>query len=221
MTNDAARTKQEERLRRTVVPAQTAVLTMELQRTVVGPQAMLPALVEEVQRAGTLIAAGKVCAAAREGGSRVVHCTIEERADGAGAAENCKLFVMAGRMRAAGTSGLISGSEGARLVEELGDDPRDITVARIHGMSPFMSTSLDQILRNLGVRTVIATGVSVNVGVFGMVMSAIDLGYQVVLVRDAVAGVPVEYAQSVIDNSLSMLATVVTSDELLAAWDRV
>ncbi len=85
-------------------------------------------------------------------------------------------------------------------------------------MTPFMSTSLDQILRNLGVRTVVVTGVSVNLGVMGMVMSAVDLGYQVVLARDAVAGVPVEYAQAVIENSLSLLATVVTSDELLAAW---
>ena len=105
MTDEAVRTKQQDRLRRMVVPAQAAVLTMELQRAVVGPQAMLPALVEEVQRSGTLVAAGRVCTAAREVGARVVHCTVEERADGAGAAENCKLFVMAGRMRAAGTSG--------------------------------------------------------------------------------------------------------------------
>jgi nicotinamidase-related amidase len=64
----------------------------------------------------------------------------------------------------------------------------------------------------------VATGVSVNLGVFGLVLTALDLGYQVVLVRDAVAGLPVEYAQSVIDNSLMLISTVVTSDELLGAW---
>ena len=37
-------------------------------------------------------------------------------------------------------------------------------------MTPFTSTSLDQILRNLGIRTVVATGVSVNLGVFGMAL---------------------------------------------------
>jgi nicotinamidase-related amidase len=104
------------------------------------------------------------------------------------------------------------------LVPELGDDPRDIIVPRLHGMTPFTSTSLDQILRNLGVRTIVATGVSVNLGVFGMVMSALDLGYQVVLVRDGVAGVPPEYAQAVIENSLSLVSTVVTSEELLGTW---
>jgi nicotinamidase-related amidase len=65
---------------------------------------------------------------------------------------------------------------------------------------------------------VVATGVSVNLGVFGMVLTALDLGYQVVLVRDAVAGVPPEYAEAVIENSLSLVSTVVTSDELVAAW---
>ena len=83
-------------------------------------------------------------------------------------------------------------------------------------MTPFTSTSLDQILRNLGIKTVIATGVSVNLGVYGMVLSAVDLGYQVVLVRDAVAGLPADLAQAVIDESLSLVATVVTSEDLLA-----
>jgi hypothetical protein len=70
----------------------------------------------------------------------------------------------------------------------------------------------------MGITTVVATGVSVNVGVFGLVVNAVDLGYQVVLVRDAVAGVPADYANSVIEQSLSLLATVVTTDDLLAAW---
>ncbi|MCY3601085.1 MAG: isochorismatase family protein, partial [Gemmatimonadetes bacterium] len=72
--------------------------------------------------------------------------------------------------------------------------------------------------RNLGVTTVVATGVSVNVGILGLCLSAVDLGYQVVLVRDAVAGVPAEYEEAVIEHSLAMVATVVTSAELLEAW---
>jgi nicotinamidase-related amidase len=85
-------------------------------------------------------------------------------------------------------------------------------------MTPFTSTSLDQILRNLGVTTVVATGNSVNIGVLGLVMVAVDLGYQVVVVRDAVAGVPKAYADAVLDNTIALLATIVTTDELLAAW---
>ena len=36
--------------------------------------------------------------------------------------------------------------------------------------------------------------------------------------RDAVAGVPREYADAVLDNSLSLIATLTTCDEILAAW---
>jgi hypothetical protein len=43
-------------------------------------------------------------------------------------------------------------------------------------------------------------------------------GYPVVLPREAVAGVPAEYGTAVIENSLSLLATVTTTDGLLAAW---
>ena len=218
MTDTNSTTKREAFLRSIVDPASTAVLTMELQEGVVGPDAMMQALVAEVERTGMLGVVRRVCDAARDAGARVVHCTAVSRPDGAGGASNCKIFALSERMRREqGSTPTDLGRPGAELVAGLAD-PRDIVVPRLHGMTPFMSTSLDQILRNLGVRTVVATGVSVNLGVMGMVMSAVDLGYQVVLVRDAVAGVPVEYAQAVIENSLSLLATVVTSDELLGVW---
>ena len=206
-------------LRRLVAPATTAVLTMELQRGVVGPEAMMPALAEEVAQAGTVDAAAAVCAAARRAGARVVHCVVETRPDGLGGAVNCRILGLADRLRRErGISPTAAGSEGARLVAELGEDPVDLVVSRGHGLTPFTSTALDQTLRNLGVTTVVATGVSVNVGILGLCLSAVDLGYQVVLVRDAVAGVPRQYADAVIDNSLAMVATVVSSDELIQAW---
>ena len=49
-------------------------------------------------------------------------------------------------------------------------------------------------------------------------MDAVNRGYQVVLPRDAVAGVPEEYANAVIDTTLVLLATVTTTDAVLACW---
>ena len=208
-----------QRLASLVAPGSTAVLTMELQRGVVGPGAAMGALAEQAAAAGTVEAAAAVCAAARTAGARVVHCVVETRPDGAGGAVNCRILGLADRIRReTGASPTDAGSDGARLVPELGDDPRDLVVSRGHGLTPFTSTSLDQTLRNLGVTTVVATGVSVNVGVLGLCLSAVDLGYQVVLVRDAVAGVPAHYADAVIEHSLAMLATVTTSAQLLEAW---
>ena len=69
-----------------------------------------------------------------------------------------------------------------------------------------------------GVTTIVAVGVSLNVAIPNLVMDAVNKGYRVVLPRDAVAGYPAEYGTAVIENSLSLLATVTTTDELLATW---
>ncbi len=80
-------------------------------------------------------------------------------------------------------------------------------------------TDLDAVLRNLGVTTIVVTGVSVNIAVTNLVMEAVNLGYDVVLPRDAVCGVPADYADAVIDNTLRLLATITTVDELVGVWE--
>ena len=85
-------------------------------------------------------------------------------------------------------------------------------------MSPFVGTSLDQTLRNLGVTTVVAAGVSLNVGVMGLVINAVDYGYQVVLAGDAVAGIPADYGDAVMHNTMAFLTTMVTVDDIVARW---
>jgi nicotinamidase-related amidase len=216
MSDAPAESPQRARLRRFVDPATTAVLTMELQEGVVGGHAVLRDLVDEVARTGMLDVVRSVCTAARAAGARVVHCTHTTRPDGAGATENCRIFAITERhRRETGRGATELGTPGVELMPGL-EEPGDLVVPRLTGMTPFTSTPLDQILRNLGIKTVVATGVSVNLGIYGMALSAVDLGYQVVLVRDAVAGVPADFAAAVIDQSLSLIATVVTSEDLLA-----
>jgi nicotinamidase-related amidase len=159
---------------------------------------------------------------ARAVGIRVVHCTVEDRPDLAGFAENCRLLAVAAkRRRRDGHGPTDAGTVGALVVPELGADARDLVVPRLSGISAFTPSALDQVLRNLGVSTVVVVGVSVNLAIFGTAMSAVDLGYQVVLVRDAVVGIPADYADAVIDHSLSLIATVVSSDELEQVWSPV
>lgn len=213
--NAPTESRERAQLRRVLDPASTAVLTMELQKGVVGRQAMLPDLADEVEKTGMLDVVRLVCDAARHAGIRVVHCTHNARPDGAGTTVNCKIFALDARLRRErGHAATEYGTAGIELVDGL-EDLRDIIVPRLTGMTPFTSTSLDQILRNMGIKTVIAMGASVNLGIYGMSMTALDLGYQVVLVRDGVAGVPHDYAQSVIDQSLSLITTVVSSEDLL------
>ena len=79
-------------------------------------------------------------------------------------------------------------------------------------------TSLDAILRNLGVTTIVATGVSVNVALLGLSFDAVNLGYQIVLPRDATAGIGAEYVDAVYANTLSLLATITTAAAVIDAW---
>lgn len=192
---------------------------MELQKGIVGDEAILPALLAAVRESSMLDVAGRVCRAARQHGVRVLHATIEERPDGAGQAVNCRILSIAAKRRAeVGHSPTDIGQPGVALVDELDVQPGDIKVARMHGMTPFTGTELDAVIRNLGVRTIVLMGVSLNLGIIGAALSALDLGYQVIVVRDAVVGLPKDYAEAVLANSLAMIATIVTADELVAAW---
>jgi nicotinamidase-related amidase len=108
---------------------------------------------------------------------------------------------------------------GGSVLPELGPEPSDFVLGRLHGLGPMGGTDLDAILRNLGVTTVVATGVSVNVAIPNLVMDAVNLGYQVVVPRDSVAGVPTAYADAVVDNTLALIATITTTDQLIDVWN--
>lgn len=188
---------------------------MEIQRGVVGDLTTIPQLSEAAARVGVVPNAARLLHAARSVGARVVHCTAEFRADRAGTQINCQLI--AAMLR--NPDHLLAGSPAVEIVPDLGPEPSDLVSPRLHGVSPFTGTSLDATLRSLGVSTVVATGVSVNLGVLGLAIEACNLGYQVVVPRDAVAGLPPDYAEAVLDNTFPLITTVTTTGDLLAAWN--
>ena len=195
-------------------PDHTAVLTMEIQRGVVGDLTSFPQLADAAERVGVVPNTARVLAAARALGVPVVHCTAQFRADRAGSTVNCQLIAAMVRT----PEHLLEGTPATELIPALGPEPSDLVCSRLHGVSPFSGTSLDIWLRSLGVTTVVATGVSVNLGVLGLAIEACNLGYQVVVPRDTVAGLPDEYAAAVLDNTFPLIATLTTTDDLLAAW---
>ncbi|OBI92170.1 cysteine hydrolase [Mycobacterium sp. 1245805.9] len=197
-------------------PATTAVVTQECQGGVIGPQAGLPLLAEEARREAVPNIA-KLLDAARAAGVTVVHCLIQRRADGRGSNTNARLFA-AGKSF---TADLTPGSEGASLLPELGPLDTDLVLTRTHGVGPMTGTDLDSVLRNLGIKTIVGVGVSVNIAITNFVMDAVNRGYQFVLPRDAVSGYPREYADSIIDNTLSLLATVTPSSAIIDVWSAV
>jgi nicotinamidase-related amidase len=192
-----------------------ALVTSECQNGIIGAQSALPQLAESAS--ATVIPNGaRLCAAFRAAGLPVVHGTAGRRPDGRGSNKNARLFMA---MRKSPV-GLDVGGPAAAVVAEFDVAPSDFVLSRIHGLSPMTGTDMDPILRNLGVTTLVIIGVSANVAVPNLVMDAVNRGYQVIVPRDAVAGVPPEYADAVLDNTLALIATVTTTDEVVAACPR-
>jgi biuret amidohydrolase len=198
-----------------VDPVHTALVTQECQKGVIGEQVVFPALAE-IARREMIPNAARLAKAARAASVPVVHCVAMRRPDGLGSNDNARIFGAARKAPVA----LTPGSEAVEVIDEIGVEPGDVVLSRYHGVGPMAGTDLDPVLRNLGATTIVAIGVSVNVGMTNLVMDAVNAGYRVVMPRDAVAGVPEDYADAMIDNTLSLLATVVTTDDLLEVWGR-
>ncbi len=197
-----------------VAPPHTAFVLQEVQNGVVGTPSALPALADAAAAVGLIGNCARLAAAARAADVPVFHCTAETRGDGTGANRNARLFLGVKRSPVR----LTPGSDAVGVPAEIGIDPRDVLLPRYHGLGPMTGTQLDSMLRNLAVTTIVGVGVSVNIGMTNFAFDAVNRGYQMVLPRDAVAGVPAEYANAVLDNTLNLVATLTTADAVIAAW---
>jgi nicotinamidase-related amidase len=187
---------------------------MELQRGVVGDLATMEPLRDAATERGTLDACRSVVDAARTAGVPIVHAQVSWAADRRGTTLNTPLAAALAR----NPEQILEGTPAVDPIPELGDTAGDMISMRRHGLTPFSGTDLDAILRSLGVTTVVAIGVSLNVGVLGLCLSASDLGYRVLVPRDAVVGVPVAYGDDVLAHSIAMVATVTDAASLVSAW---
>jgi nicotinamidase-related amidase len=197
-----------------VDPAHTALVLQEVQNGVVGTRSVLPALAEAAAAVDLIANCGRLAHAARAAGVPVFHCTAETRADGIGANRNARLFAAIAKVDVQ----IAPGTDAVRVPDAIGVEPGDVVLPRHHGLGPMTGTQLDPMLRNLGVRTIVGVGVSVNIGITSLVFDAVNWGYQMVLPRDAIAGVPREYADAVIEHTLALVATLTTTAAIMAAW---
>ncbi|MFJ5294651.1 cysteine hydrolase [Streptomyces sp. NPDC088348] len=205
-----------EQLAQQLDPATAVLLTVECQEGVVGRTSALPELASEARESGALERVAQLVARAHEAGVQVMHAVAERRPDGRGANRNARLFRAAGRLPVQQHTG--SPAVGVAEPVEVADT--DLVVRRLHGLSPLAGTDVDALLRNMGCRTLVVTGVSANVAIPNAVFDAVNLGYTVVVPADAIAGVPADYTPAMIRNTLALVATITTTDDVLASWKR-
>jgi len=198
-------------LSRYLRPEDCSVLVFECQEGVVGAGSFLPGLAAAVRDGGVLESIAGLLDSARSAGARVIYCTAEKRLDGVGNPFNTPIEM---RLRAQGGSVPDMGD----VVAEVAPRDGEVVVRREHGMTGFYESGLDAYLRNSGTQTLILTGVSVNIGVLGTAIEAVNRGYTVVVPTDCVAGDPPEYAEAALRYSVRNLAFLSTRDEIEGAW---
>jgi nicotinamidase-related amidase len=193
-------------------PTSTAVVTLEVQENLLLPdRAMIPGLAAHAQAIGLIDRLAAVFAGARRVGVPVVYVTDQRRLDGLGAATNIRATrAMTGVSRHLGHGPIVS---------QLTPRPEDISLGREHGMTGFYSTALDAYLRNLGIRTVIITGVSANIAVNGTAIEAMNRGYRVIVPSDCIAGDPPDYVDQLLRYSIRNVAFVAPVQGILDHWE--
>jgi len=105
------------------------------------------------------------------------------------------------------------GAEFYKLIPQEGDP-----VVEKHRYSAFIGTNLDLILRSMGRKSIVLTGVLTNVCVESTARDGFMLDYNVTMVSDAVAGSSPAAHQATLDNFASVFGQVSTSAEIAAYW---
>lgn len=197
-----------------IEPATTAVVALEVQEGVLDPdKSFLPGLARSAQEAGLAPRLAELYASARRVGSQMVYVLDQRRHDGLGGATN----LMTGHVTKGGQEWFIHGDVIALLTPE----PKDLVIAREHGMTGFYTTPLDAYLRNLGIRSVILTGVSANIAVVGTAIEAMNLGYRVIVASDGIASDPPEYKDQLLRYTVRNVALVTPVQTILDYWNKL
>lgn len=107
------------------------------------------------------------------------------------------------------------GSDGARIIAQFLDD-KDIVVEK-NKDSGFYETDLDERLRELGVDTVIITGMQTQICVQTTAADGFFRGYNVIVPSDGVVSARPEDQARALEWLRSYCATITTTDELVQA----
>ena len=190
--------------------ATVAVVCVECQNGMLGPDAALPGLAAD---AGKLVQnLSRLLYAARGRGIRVVHATYEGTSGGRPTG-TARLWRALGPAIAEWEPGATA----TKVIDEL-LAPSDLVLGRRHGLFPTLDTELLPVLRDLGVQTIVLAGVSLNLALPHTAGHASQAGFEVVVPRDAVGGNPTGYGEQVLDSTIAVLGRLTTVDELIAEW---
>jgi nicotinamidase-related amidase len=193
-----------------LTPETTAVVCVECQNGVLGPESVLPALAADSSE--LVFSVRRLLDSARQVGVRVVHATYEGNLGGR-ATGTARIW----RALGPATAQWAPGSAPTAVLPEL-LAPTDLVLPRHHGLFPTLDSELLPVLKGLGVSTIVLAGVSLNLAITHTAGHVTQAGFDLVVPRDAVGGTPQDYAKQVLDNTIAVLGRLTTVDQLIGEW---
>ena len=106
--------------------------------------------------------------------------------------------------------------EASRLVSEVGPEPGDFVITK-RQWGAFHATELDQQLRRRGIKTIVLGGIATNFGAESTARSAVEHGYELVLVEDVMTSVSAEAHEFAIRNIFPRIGRVRSAAEVIEA----
>jgi ureidoacrylate peracid hydrolase len=108
----------------------------------------------------------------------------------------------------------VEGTWGAQIIDELTPEEGEHLVFK-KGFGGFSNTSLDTVLRNMGVTTCVVSGVTTCVCVSSTIRGGVEHNYRMILVSDAVAEVDRTTHEAELKTMARIFADVKTNDETI------
>lgn len=192
-------------------PARTALLVVDMQNGFVAPGAALEIsyareIVPKINRLATALrlAGGKIC---------WLQTNFRDEADRWSFWFSKRLCPDAG---AAMIAALTPGNPGFDLFEELAVTPTDLRGVKTR-FSPFIkgSSDIDDVLRGLGIDTVMVTGTVTNTCCETTARDAMMLNYRTIFVSDANAARTDEEHNATLGNMIQTFAEVASTDDIV------
>ena len=192
-----------------LVPAKTAVLSMDLQTAIVSIYAKdrakdRPELIER--------AAG-ILNAARGLGMKVIHVRVGFRP---GLPEVSSRNLLFGSIKNSPQHQAIFEGAAGEIHPGLAPQADDITVVK-HRVSAFAGTDLEMILRAKGIDHLILMGIATSGVVLSTTRHAADADYRITIVRDCCADRDEEVHRVLLDKVFVRQAAIVTAADVLGA----
>ena len=196
-------------------PAKAALLVVELQNDMVHEsnlekKGLGSALAEAVHRRGVLDKVGVLLPIARRAGVPVFYVNVANKPGFP--RPKARIYALAGKR---GPS-LVEGTWGAEIHPAVAAAPSDFVLTRTTSVDGSYGTGLYSILAQLKREQLVICGISTTMAVEGIVRASLNRGYEMFVIEDCCAGVPQEWHEWSIANTLPLLSTITSSADVAA-----